>query len=340
MTVTKSQLEKVENVFSAESTNYDTRHKLNLSRKAVPSDLLRLIEAGCPLETLEQATADYPVCKYKTQITIHGRFPETETRRIGEYVNLVRNKNQSIGIRWSAIDCEKKERLFRRIRSLDRSFGIVHNSTAHYIQKVKVITRETAQAVIADFKAVESRIDKSLFYGGTSIYTGSCFGVCYAVLAISVNAFYERNFDAIVRTLTGMDDNQIAIRTAEIEAEEKKEREEYERRNRQWIEERKAEKEAWKKKLDAWKASNPPPSAFERKEGYTLKEGDIYAKIHCEGYGATKHPQNWTFYKVTKSFGRLIAKPCTESGGKPGPFESSKGKAIDKPTASWLVKVA
>jgi hypothetical protein len=102
---------KIENIkdkkkiFSSDS-GFDTPKKINRSEKIVDKEILDDIENGITLETLNEL--DLPIFKYTTQITIHGLFDKLTQQRIGGYKWIFQNKNKSIGIKWNAIDYEKK----------------------------------------------------------------------------------------------------------------------------------------------------------------------------------------------------------------------------------------
>ena len=109
--MTVSEIMNGEKIMAMEGCR-DSKHILNLADADVPQSVLDKIEDGCSLETLEEIAKGFPICRYSTQITIHGRFPEISKRRVGGvYVNLVRNKNGSVGVKWNAIDAEKRRRL-------------------------------------------------------------------------------------------------------------------------------------------------------------------------------------------------------------------------------------
>ncbi len=125
---------KVTDLFK-KSSSYDKKHIKNLSTKKVPAALLQAVEKGCSFETLEKLAKGFPICKYQTQITVHGIFDDPSTRCVGFYVNLTKNKNQSLGIRWTAIDHEKKEKLFSYIKLMDNEWHIQKDSSSFYMRK-------------------------------------------------------------------------------------------------------------------------------------------------------------------------------------------------------------
>lgn len=124
------------------SSSYDKKHIKNLSTKKVPAALLQAVEKGCSFETLEKLAKGFPICKYQTQITVHGIFDDPSYRCVGFYVNLTKNKNQSLGIKWTAIDRFKKDKLFHYIKLLDNEWHVQDDSSSFYMRKmVRVSTQ-------------------------------------------------------------------------------------------------------------------------------------------------------------------------------------------------------
>ena len=181
----------------------ESKHKLNLADADVPQSVLDKIEDGCSLETLEEVAKGFPICRYATQITIHGRFPEISKRRVGGvYVNLVRNKNGSVGVRWNAIDAEKRRRLYSDCRLA--GWRVAMNSTDHFLFKSMRITKENYEQVKSQMAEEVLRIDRSLFFGDVSVRVVSIWGVLEMVAAVRVCAFYEKDYTRLAEQIAGM----------------------------------------------------------------------------------------------------------------------------------------
>lgn len=338
MNIPESAIKAGEHLFSCDCGYTDTRHKVNLAHKSVPESVLREVENGCSIETLESIAAAFPICKYKTQITIHGKFPPLETERIGRYKNIVRNKNKSVGIRWTAIDYEKRKRLFRLAR-ICADWGTVENSTAYYLERVAVVhSQEELDSAIVRFGAEANRINaaQSLFKGGCNILKVPFWGRVYVLLRVAVNSFYERDFDALASVICNMDAETIK---AKVEAHEKAEAEKaaaYDRemaeRRAQWELNRKAEAE----RKAAYMANLKLPFAAEYGE-HKVKQGDIYALVvHTERYNPNSDFMV-KYYTVVKRIGRLYLYRCDECGTvKAG----AEGKLRREPTIKAYRKVA
>lgn len=325
--------------------NTDSKHILNLSGKEVPESVLDEIEKGCSLETLEAVAKDFPICKYVTQITIHGLFPQLRTRRVGGmYVNLVRNKNGSVGVRWNAIDAEKRGRLYGFCKLAGWHISI--SSSSHMVYKSERVTQENYGEVVARLKAECEKIDKSLFFGNASVRIISVWGMKLAVLSVSVNAFYEENFRKLAECITGKTIDELVELKKADQKRRIEEMKRLEEENAKWEAEYEAKRKATKEANEKWLAANPAPFPF--RQTYTLKAGDIVAfpvdargrkvrGIDCAEYAA------WGYAKVGKSFGRLTLTRCLADGGNsdsygnPSSFKA-KGDAVKRPMSNWFVK--
>lgn len=321
---------KIEDIFSAK-TDSDNKHRLNTCLKPVGIDVLRKIERGCSLETLEDLLSkDFDVYKYQTQITIHGLFPETETRRIGGYyVNLVQNKNKSIGIRYTAIDHEKKARLFRMLNTL-KMYNICENSNAFYIYYCKEILRENAKEEIEAMKQKAENIDRSLFFGNVDCFLAKdVFGRVFVYLIVNIGCFYESNFTRLFETLSGLSFEDGQKKIEQIEEDDRKRLAEY---NAKWDQIRK-EHEKKQAELNERKRAfylENKPEGFVKVSNYAAKPGDVLAvvsdyegKIYMEYRG------------FAKSFGKLTKYPCDENGNRTG-----KGFEVLKNSFNGYMKVA
>lgn len=236
---------KVTDLFK-KSSLYDKKHIKNLSTKKVPAALLQAVEKGCSFETLEKLAKGFPICKYQTQITVHGIFDDPSTRCVGFYVNLTKNKNQSLGIRWTAIDHEKKEKLFSYIKLMDNEWHIQEDSSSFYMRKmVRVTSHEELLKVQERYQAEVDKIDVNLFTGSANVFKlEGLWGITYVGLALVIQCFPEGRFWQIAENITGKKKSEILAAEAAKMVEEKKRDEEYEASLQ------KARQEAAKKRKD------------------------------------------------------------------------------------------
>ncbi len=335
-------MKQIENFFDFE-TNYAKKHKLNTCNKKVPQEFLDKIEQGCSIENLEEMMMErFDVFKYRTQITIHGIFPELSTRCIGGYVNLTQNKNKSVGVRYNAIDYEKKKRLFSMLKTLGIWYA-ERNSQNYIIFKMQRIdTRNKEQIITAVHKYEEEAktIDRKLFVG--NVYCNlqeDLWGRIYVVLTVNICCFYEANFKSLFENLSGMSYSDGEKKVAEIVEKEERERAE---RNARWeVEAAKRREEEAKKKEELLRlqkdfVENNPLKGFTMKENYLPRKGEILGYPHYDRYSGEF---KWNFRKVKICFGKINASPCDKNGEKIRDW-SRKGKTITEPIKKIYVKSA
>lgn len=218
------EVKKTEQLFTAQG-QYDAKHILNTSPMVVPAELLDRIEKGVSIETLELLTHNkFNVYKYKTQITIHGQFPQMNGR-IGGYKFLVRNKNLSVGVKWPAIDYDKKRELFKLL-SATNDWKVRSNSQEFYIYKMERVTEDNYKQVGNQLRSEIEYINTDLFFGDTCVYLAQgIFGELYVVSEIRINAFYYKNRDALYESISGYTWNEGLLIKSQLDAKRKAERE-------------------------------------------------------------------------------------------------------------------
>lgn len=169
----------------------DKKHKLNVCKKEVSTELLTDINAGITIEKLDKLKIDYklPIFKYATQITIHGIFSELNFNYINGYKNIFQNKNKSIGVKWNAIDAEKRIRIAKRLKHKEIRYS--SNSSEHFFSQMKYINDKNAESVLEDLTEKLKCFQKSKFYGKANIYSGSIYGSKVLCLEAQINAIYE-----------------------------------------------------------------------------------------------------------------------------------------------------
>lgn len=305
---------KVTDLFK-KSSSYDKKHIKNLSTKKVPAALLQAVEKGCSIEALEKLAKGFPICKYQTQITVHGIFDDPHTRCVGFYVNLTKNKNQSLGIRWTAIDHKKKEQLFHYIKLMDNEWQIKEDSSSFYMCKmVRVSSQEALQKAQERYQAEVDKIDVNLFTGSANVFKlEGLWGIIYVGLALVIQCFPEGRFWQIAENITGKKKTEIlAVESAKI-AEEKKREEEREAERKKRREETDRKHAAYEARREAWKAKNPAPAGFKKVQNYTFQPGDIEL-LPPEAIRTPDFEYGYRIYY--KSFGRLCLCHCDAAGNR------------------------
>lgn len=221
----------------SERTNYDTRKVINRSDKIISPEIMRQIEdRGITSEELNDLSV--PIFKYRQQVTLHGHFDDMQTwGRIGHYKCLVRNRNETLGIKYHAIDFEKKSAIYSCLRA-GASFKIDKDSSQWfaYIASPTAKTRAEAMINAERLTAQRDKIDTSLFTGEArvSLHVSSWGGMVlgyFAALVVEVLALPADNVDRAILNITGRD--RLSIE-ADIRAKEEAERLEREARSAEY----------------------------------------------------------------------------------------------------------
>ena len=308
-------MKQLEKFFSIE-TEYDKKHKLNTCKKQVPLEYLASIENGCSIERLEEMMRKkFDVFKYKTQITIHGIFPELSTNRVGWYVNLTQNKNKSVGVRYTAIDHEKKKRLFGLLSKVSE-WRVQENSTQYYICKMQVLpndwetNRDKVLEIVHKYENDAKKIDKSLFVGNVSCYVAQGLFHSYMCLDVNICCFYEKNFENLFENLSGMTLEDGENKYAAIQADEKRKHAELEAKWRKEAAERKLkeaeERDKMEEIINKFISENPAPEGYSKRENYQPQVGDNICRLYFDKYDKTF---KWVELTCKKYFGKLKEKP-------------------------------
>ena len=143
-----------------------------------------------------------PVKLYDTQLTIHTKIKnEPENGRIGTYKLLALNKNESLGVKYRAIDYNKKTVIFT---SLKDCRGITASDCSSYYYNLYnwFETEAEALAELKIFKAIQDKINTDLFDGKVVAYAyKDCYGRCHAVLNILIYAIKQSNVNKAIENL-------------------------------------------------------------------------------------------------------------------------------------------
>ena len=313
-------MRQLEKFFDIE-TPYSKKHKLNTCSRNVPQEYLDQIEKGCSIEQLETMMANkFDVFKYKTQITIHGVFPELSTRRVGGYVNLTQNQNKSVGVRYTAIDYEKKRRLFSMLKTIGH-WSVESNSTKYSIYKSERLpsdwkkNREKIMEIVNRYKAEAEKVDKSLFIGNVQCYIAQGLFCCFMCLDVNICSFYESNFEILFENLSGMSFAEGKKKYDEIIAEKERKDAEKQAEIDAKYEQMQREREAKKATLEERKrkfADDNKLSGFVFIANYIPQNGDTIATIR-EDYD---YNLRWDFRRLKKCFGKMNATPVDKDGNK------------------------
>ena len=239
-----STMKKQETIFS-ENSFTDSRKKVNRLDKTVPRKYLDQIEEGVTLEQLNEMQKDgYPIFKYATQITIHGKFPEMGNHYIHGYKNLIQNKNKSVGIKYNAIDEDKRQFIAERLVPLgfryhrdssDISFEKTWKLKGYHGNDLSIYEQDAK--ALKEAKELASFIDGRYFFGSKHLWTAELWGVKYLVLSLRVGAIYQKDIEPFLNTMSAtqkvLDDYNQKLEDQRIEREQAIEKRQKEREAKQ-----------------------------------------------------------------------------------------------------------
>ncbi len=243
------------------------RRVLNTAPDKVADITLKEIESGVSIERLEALTI--PVYQYGGQVTIHGIFKDIpDDLRVNGYKSIFLNGNGSLGVKYVAIDSDKKTLLHKISRYSKTKWVISINSEGC------IAYRTFHSADNADDKArlldcynttpdslyVGNKRAVSLMYGG------------YAVI-LYIGAIYQDKLWELVNVLTGIESQLEYDNAVQAEAEA------YAISNAKWEAERKAQAEADKALMATAMSNFKAPDNWEVFNG-NITEVGIYAKLH------------------------------------------------------------
>lgn len=230
---------KIENIFN-DSFAYDKKHKLNTSPKKIPLDILENINKGITLEQLNSLDSKgYDIYKYSTQITIHGICDELTDNNVFFYKSLILNKNKSLGVKWIAVDAEKKSNICKTLEYF--GWSKIQSSTKFYPTKVvRFSNKVDAKKQCEAYRDIIDRIGNNMFYGSYNIYIGEIFSMYFAVIELFINGIKQENVTPLLEKILDMDNETITNKINSIKAERKRKSDEF---HELYLKEQKEQKE-------------------------------------------------------------------------------------------------
>ncbi len=328
---------KPEEIMSDE-VNFDTRKGLNRSEKVVPKDIVEEIETkGISLERLE--SLGLPIFKYQTQITVHGVFEGVGSGRVGGYKNLLSNQNQTLGIKYNAIDLEKKKIISKALR-LDREFNQPENSFASRMdsrgfeiyKRKRAESKEEAIKVINELKQESNKIPSN-FIGKKIVNAYSVFGIIIVELLIEFKAIKQENLWDFISAITDGRINNEESFTFLLEKENEKEKERSDKYKKE-REEREAREKELLNKLKEQSTYSKSTSLPTSDEFIVAVVGTSYGDATLRVYSVFKNKTNRKVYSV-QSYKSWSDVPTTISDE----IKNSRGnKFYDETTTKLLAK--
>lgn len=285
-----------------ELSNYDSKNITNKGTQIISQNDLNEIETkGVTIEFLE--ALNVPVFKYKTQITIHGLFPELKNNYLGGYKNLFQNKNLSIGVKWQVVDYAKKELIYKTIKKFDNNWRLQHNSTDYYIYKCSksFYTKEDCKIYLEAAKEEVKHIDKSLFFGNCGVYLSQhLYGGYFLVTYINLGAVKQENVNKCIENICKASLNEISLKVKADEERAEKERKEAEEKRRI---ERENQNALEKPFLDAAK-SFLNANGYNYQKNVPITEGSVFISVDyynekvyftAKKFTKTKQQKDWRY---------------------------------------------
>lgn len=222
-------MKTVENLFGSDTRSYDNKHINNVSSKRISESIINDIEKnGITSEMLDNL--GLPVFRYRTQITVHGKFPDGCDVRVGGYKNLVKNQNSSLGVRYTAIDRRKKSYLYSLVCFVSNNYWMVEDSsTAYSLRHIeKIESKEQYDNLMAIAKTISNKMKDRVYASVNAFVAKSCFGGLYGVISINIMAIYEKDIKLAFHTICP--DYPRTIADAELELAEKRKADEIRRK--------------------------------------------------------------------------------------------------------------
>ena len=312
-----TKLNKVEHLFERTS-NFDNKNILNKSNYIINHETINLIENNnITLELLDDLLKNTKVFKYKTQITIHGQFPDI--RVIQFYKNIFQNKNKSIGVRYNAIDIKKKKHISKIVYKLDK-YKVYSSASEFYLYKSSLLAdRSELTDKYNEYKLISDKIDTDLFNGGIEIEAGYIHYYGYMIqLKVIINSIPENNVNKLISNLTDLDYNVAMNKYNEIIDNDNKKRQEQET---EWVKENELRKQKEQLLINSLNLDNKYTKIIPTKNG-------IYFNVQ-----AHNETIKYTFYRVENQKVKVLVNNVLEI---PKNLNRQKSRTINPKTNKKL----
>jgi len=250
---------------------FDTRKRSNRAPNTTPNLSLADIDGGIDLEQLD--ALGVPVFRYETQVTIHGTWPELSYNARFDalgYKSLIRNKNGSLGVRYTAIDATKKQTLASAISLAKGCYSVLSDSKGFSLQIIKHAT----QTNLDRLREIAASFPDSAIIGHKGIYKASSLAGSFVWLEVRIQAIPATSLWRLIDHATNGKITSQADYDRHYEA-------------------RKAKRDAENRAYEAERAKE--------KEEQAKRKAEIIADWESEGF---------TFYEGPKREGLYLIKPA------------------------------
>lgn len=199
---------------------FETAKKSNHSTLMIPSEVVDELEAGTvTCERIMQLSASFPIYRYQTCLTVHGRWENVTRERIGRYQNIRQNANGSLEILWTAVDLAKKQSIGKKLENVESAMRFeVNSSETYYVMSCTIDGAEKWNEVYATMKRIAERVKESTAYAMANIWKYSYCGMMILELRISLLAIPENEVDSFANALLDMTDEQYNEAAAKVKA--------------------------------------------------------------------------------------------------------------------------
>lgn len=247
------------------------RRVSNVAPDRVANVTAEQLEAGMTLEAIEGLNV--PAFAYQTQITLHGKLPAFDpAARPGGYKAVFLNGNGSVGIRYGAIDTEKKALISRAARVSSDRWQASNNSTGFAIGRSFYVRDESErEAKKAETLAALRSVPVSRFYGSAyalSLAYGAGYMACADIGAIPAAELWP-----LIQDLFGVSD------LAELEAREAVKQAERDAQSAKWEAEHKENQAKRQAQTEQKRATLGEPLKVHPKAGETFRILDSFSGV-------------------------------------------------------------
>jgi hypothetical protein len=313
---------QIDKVFETINITHDdkARRVLNTAPDKVADITLNEIEKGITIERLGELTV--PVYRYGGQVTIHGIFKDIpDDLRVHGYKSVFRNGNGSLGVKYVAIDGDKKHLLNHVSRYSKTKWGIHINSQG--CEAIRVFHSNDRDNDIQRLKDCFNSTPDDLYVGNKS-WASLMYGG-FAVI-IYIGAIYQDNLWPLIKALTGIA-SQAEYDTIHAEAEA-----EYKRLCNEGETKRKLEAEAKAIEIQTIRANFAVPLNWVEFKG-KLTEPGTYAHLR----------DTWTdgialqVIKIAKRGGRICSNSKTFKDFVYVDWQPSGFKQTERSIDGWRI---
>jgi hypothetical protein len=284
------------------SCDQKARRRVNVSNESANISAERL-ESGVTIEELE--AIGVPVYRYETQVTIHGKLPNIDSKRINGYKSLMLNGNGSIGVRYVAIDSEKKRFIKKACTALKSNFRGSFNSKGFTL----FTSASDKESILKAYQSFPRDLIHGSLYAGALMHGG--FGLFVEVGSIDVE-----NMEALLVHLTGKGESDCKQAIMEAEAEAEARAQAYRIEAEKAMQDRRAAREALEARLSVALSGREPVKSFEVGKyeiatGFDESEAVKYRKVEFAKRGPVfccKRAGELKFAKYRGQFDKALGK--------------------------------